>query len=233
LPFCAEEAAAILRGGGAQAEPNKCGLAFEVGVGDFGGPDLEEVEDAILAVGSDAVEIGAGDRRVAASEFGNQSLKAVSVGLRPVNRCDVRSSGSVRGSFEPLHEPRRITVCLRIGAAGSPCAALGGGIHADGPVIDLISAARGVQADPERFRQIERLIPGELRSRRPLSWPSADGSRWLAGCIMLPCRVSGCWADQWAIRRSFSREPRQRSPFASYGADPTADALNFSGRRAP
>jgi hypothetical protein len=102
LPFYAEEAAAILRGGGAQAEPNKCGLAFEVGVGDFGGPDLEEVEDAILAVGSDAVEIGAGDRRVAASEFGNQSLKAVPVGLRPVNRCEARSSGSVRRSFEPL-----------------------------------------------------------------------------------------------------------------------------------
>ncbi len=58
----------------AQAEPDQCRLTLQIGIADFGRPHLEQVEDAFLAIRSNPIEVRAGDRRIAAAEFRDQSL---------------------------------------------------------------------------------------------------------------------------------------------------------------
>jgi hypothetical protein len=61
---------------------------------------------------------------------------------------------------------------------------------------------------------------GSIAPRRSINQAQAPMFREKQILIaMLRCRASGWWADQWAVRRSFSRAPRLRSPFASYGAE--------------
>jgi hypothetical protein len=57
----------------------------------------------------------------------------------------------------------------------------------------------------EAYRRDCRWSPAlQLRVTRP------DDPQASLSIAMLSRRASGCWADQWAIRCSFSRAPRQR-----------------------
>src|SRR6516225_4682795 len=144
------------RRGAPQAEANKLSLALQFRVGYFGGPYVEKIEDAISPVGRRAVEIGAGDWRVAAAEFGDEALDTIPVGLRRAQPPRIPLLGEGEAQLRALtNEWSGVPVRFHLSSAGSPCATLGGGINPDTPAVDLIPTGSRMQSDPESCREVD------------------------------------------------------------------------------
>ena len=66
--------AAGLGRGPAQAKADQCRLAFQIGIGYLGRPDIEKIEHAVFGIAGVAAEVGVRDRRVATAKFTDKTM---------------------------------------------------------------------------------------------------------------------------------------------------------------